>query len=71
MFGGATLPEFRGRGAYRALIAERWRVAARDAPTRPALVTQAGAMSRPILAALGFIAVGRVEFLVDDVAQAP
>jgi len=66
LFGGATLPEFRGRGAYRALIAERWRVACNDAPRRPALVTQAGAMSRPILAALGFVAVGRVEMLVDD-----
>jgi hypothetical protein len=69
LFGGATLPEFRGRGAYRALIAERWRVATADAPARPALVTQAGAMSRPILAALGFVAVGRVEMLVDDFGQ--
>jgi len=66
LFGGATLPEFRGRGAYRTLIAERWRVAVSDSPDRPALVTQAGAMSRPILAALGFVAVGRVEMLVDD-----
>jgi hypothetical protein len=66
LFGGATLPEFRGRGAYRALIAERWRVAVSDSPDRPALVTQAGVMSRPILAALGFVAVGRVEMLVDD-----
>ncbi|HEX5195071.1 MAG TPA: hypothetical protein VFW09_19910 [Solirubrobacteraceae bacterium] len=66
LFGGATLPEFRGRGAYRALIAERWRLAVADAPQRPALVTQAGAMSRPILAALGFEAIGRVEMLVDD-----
>jgi hypothetical protein len=66
LFGGATLPEFRGRGAYRALITERWRVAVSDSPDRPALVTQAGVMSRPILAALGFVAVGRVEMLVDD-----
>jgi hypothetical protein len=69
LFGGATLPEFRGRGAYRALIAERWRVALSDSPDRPALVTQAGAMSRPILAALGFKAVGRVEMLVDDFGE--
>ena len=69
LFGGATLPEFRGRGAYRALIAHRWRVAAGDSPDRPALVTQAGAMSRPILAALGFVSVGRVEMLVDDFAE--
>jgi hypothetical protein len=66
LFGGATLPDFRGRGAYRTLIGERWRVAVSDVPGRPALVTQAGAMSRPILAALGFVAVGRVEMLVDD-----
>jgi hypothetical protein len=66
LFGGATLPELRGRGAYRALIGERWRIAVGDLPDRPALVTQAGVMSRPILAALGFVAVGRVEILVDD-----
>jgi hypothetical protein len=71
LFGGATLPEFRGRGAYRALIAERWRVAVNDVPDRPALVTQSGAMSRPILATLGFVAVGRVEMLVDDFGQRP
>ncbi len=71
LFGGATLPEYRGRGAYRALIAERWRVAVRDSPRRPALVTQAGAMSRPILAALGFVAVGRIEMLIDDFAHVP
>jgi hypothetical protein len=69
LFGGATLPDFRGRGAYRTLIAARWRVACADAAERPALVTQAGAMSRPILAALGFAAVGRVEMLVDDFAD--
>ena len=52
LFGGATLPEARGRGAYRALVAARWD----DAVARgtPVLVTQAGAMSRPILATLGF-----------------
>jgi hypothetical protein len=71
LFGGATLPEFRGRGGYRALIAERWRVAVNDSPDRPALVTQAGEMSRPILAALGFVAVGRVEMLVDDFGERP
>jgi hypothetical protein len=52
--------------AYRALIAERWRVAITDSASRPALVTQAGAMSRPILPALGFVAVGLVEMLVED-----
>ena len=40
LFGGATLPEARGRGAYRALVAARWD----DAVARgtPILVTQAG-----------------------------
>ena len=66
LFGGATLPEFRGRGAYRTLIAERWRAASSATPERPALVAQAGAMSRPVLTALGFVAVGRVEMLVDQ-----
>lgn len=63
LFGGAVLPRARGRGAYRALIAERWRYAV--AAGRPALLTQAGAMSRPILEQLGFRAVGRVEMLRD------
>ena len=47
LFGGATLPEARGRGAYRALVAARWD----DAVARgtPRVVTQAGPMSRPIL----------------------
>ena len=63
LFGGATLPEARGRGAYRALVAARWD----DAVARgtPALVTQAGAMSRPILARLGFREVCEIRILVD------
>lgn len=65
LFGGATLMRARGRGAYRALIAARWRDAAARTPN-PTLLTQAGAMSRPILEELGFSAVGRVEMLVDD-----
>ena len=63
LFGGGTLPRARGRGAYRALIAERWRHAVGEGA--PTLVTQAGAMSRPILERLGFAAVGRVEMLRD------
>ena len=47
LFGGATLPSARGRGAYRALVAARGREAA-DRGT-PVLVTHAGQMSRPIL----------------------
>lgn len=63
LFGGATLPEARGRGAYRALVAARWR----DAVERgtPLAVTQAGEMSRPILTRLGFREVGTVRALGD------
>ncbi len=64
LFGGATLPRARGRGVYRALIEARWREAA-SAPA-PALITQAGAMSQPILERLGFEPVGRIETLVDE-----
>ena len=63
LHGGATVPEARGQGAYRALIAARWRHAARIG--LPALLTQAGSMSGPILERLGFHAVGRVEMLWD------
>ena len=63
LFGGATLPEARGRGAYRALVAARWE----DAVARgtPVLVTQAGPMSRPILAQLGFREVCEIRILLD------
>ena len=64
LFGGAVDPAARGRGAYRALISARWVHA--QSLGRPALVTQAGSMSRPILERLGFTAVGRVDMLVDD-----
>jgi hypothetical protein len=64
LFGGATLEEARGRGAYRALIRARWE----DAVARgtPVLVTHAGAMSRPILERLGFEASSRIEILLDE-----
>lgn len=63
LFGGSTLPEARGRGAYRALVAARWT----DAVERgtPVLVTQAGPMSRPILAQLGFREVCEIRILLD------
>lgn len=66
LFGGATLPEARGRGAYRALVAARWA----DAVARgtPVVVTQAGAQSRPILARLGFREVCEIRVLVDAVS---
>jgi len=63
LFGGATLPHARGRGAYRALVAARWEDAARRGA--PALVTQAGPMSRPILARLGFREVCEIRILLD------
>jgi ribosomal protein S18 acetylase RimI-like enzyme len=63
LFGGSTLPEARGRGAYRALVQARWE----DAVARgtPALVTQASPMSRPILAQLGFQEVCEIRILLD------
>jgi GNAT superfamily N-acetyltransferase len=63
MHGGAVLPAARGRGAYRALVAARWE----DAVARgtPVLVTQAGALSRPILARLGFREVCTIRVLLD------
>jgi len=64
LYGGATLPHARGRGVYRALISARWREAV--ARGTPALLTQAGAMSRPILERMGFEPVGHVHMLIDD-----
>jgi len=63
LYGGATLPEARGRGAYRALVHARWLDAVRSGST--ALVTQASGMSRPVLERLGFRAVGPVLELID------
>ncbi len=63
--GGATLPQARGRGAYRALVRVRWDDAVRAGT--PALVTQASGMSRPILERLGFRPVGPVLELIDTV----
>jgi GNAT superfamily N-acetyltransferase len=64
MFGGAVRPSARGRGAYRALVRARWEEAV--AMGTPALLTQAGHMSRLILERLGFAAIGRVHMLRDD-----
>ncbi|MDX6447698.1 MAG: hypothetical protein QOD08_161 [Gaiellaceae bacterium] len=66
--GGAVLPHARGRGAYRALVAARWN----DAVERgtPALVTQAGAMSKPILERLGFRSVTEITILLDEFGPA-
>ncbi len=50
--GGATHPDFRGQGVYRALLAARYEEACRLGV--PRLLTQAGHMSQPILRRLGF-----------------
>jgi hypothetical protein len=63
LYGGATLAPARRRGAYSALLRARWDEAA--ARGTPALMTQAGAMSRPILERLGFKRVGHVHLLID------
>ncbi|MGH3102662.1 MAG: GNAT family N-acetyltransferase, partial [Gaiellaceae bacterium] len=57
------LPNARGRGAYRALVAARW--AAAVARGTPALITQAGAMSRPILNRLGFRELAEIRIFLD------
>lgn len=67
LYGGATLEHARGRGAYRALLRARWDEAA--ARETPALITQAGAMSRPILERLGFEPIGHVHMLLDELAK--
>ncbi|MFL6015015.1 MAG: GNAT family N-acetyltransferase, partial [Gaiellaceae bacterium] len=63
LYGGATRPSARGRGAYRAVLHARWQDAVANGT--PALVTQAGSMSRPILERLGFERVGEVHMLLD------
>jgi hypothetical protein len=62
--GSATLPEARHRGAYRSLVAVRHAHAV--ARGTPILVIQAGSMSRPILARLGFETTAVIQVLVDE-----
>jgi GNAT superfamily N-acetyltransferase len=62
--GGATLPDARGRGAYRALVRARWEEAVRRGT--PALVVQASPMSRPILERSGFRSVGEIALVIDE-----
>jgi len=64
LYGGATRPDARGRGGYRAVVRARWNEAV--ARGTPALFTQAGEMSRPILERLGFERVGHVHMLRDE-----
>jgi len=61
--GGAVLEQARGRGAYRALVRARWDDAV--AAGTPALVVQAGDMSRPILERSGFVRVATIDVLYD------
>jgi hypothetical protein len=63
LYGGATAKRARGRGAYKALNRARWDDAV--ACGTPALITQGGSMSRPILEKLGFERVGEVHMLLD------
>jgi GNAT superfamily N-acetyltransferase len=62
--GGSVRASFRGRGIYRALVAERQRIA-REAGVE-GLTVWGGAMSAPILAGLGFEKVGWRRFYLDD-----
>ncbi len=63
LMGGAVLPEARGRGVYRALVRARWDHA--TARGTPLLVVQAGPMSAPVLAGLGFEAHGEIRLFAD------
>ena len=55
LWGGATLPDWRGRGIYRALVAHRAKLAAERG--RRYIEVDASDDSRPILERLGFVAV--------------
>jgi GNAT superfamily N-acetyltransferase len=55
LWGGGTLPEWRGRGIYRALVARRAQLAAERG--RRYLEVDASDQSRPILERLGFVPV--------------
>lgn len=63
MIGGSVLPEARGRGIYRSLVAARW--AAARARGLDALVTAANDQSGPILERLAFERLGEVEVWSD------
>lgn len=53
LWGGGTVPEWRGRGLYRALIAHRTRIAAERGYRY--LQVDASSQSRPVLRRLGFV----------------
>jgi GNAT superfamily N-acetyltransferase len=64
--GGNVAGHMRGRGIYRALVRARWDEAVRRGT--PALVVQAGKMSRPILERLGFEPICEMRTFVDSTA---
>jgi GNAT superfamily N-acetyltransferase len=66
--GSGVLPEARGRGAYRALLEARWRVAV--GLGKPVLAIHAGAMARPVLERCGFERVCPIEQFVDPAVGA-
>jgi hypothetical protein len=61
--GSGVLPEARGRGVYRAMLAARWQHTQEMGGMGVAI--QAGAMSRPILDRCGFQVVCQLEVLED------
>jgi hypothetical protein len=63
-----VLPAYCGRRIYRALVRARWDEAVRR--RAPILVTQAGALSRPILKRVGFKTIGAIQKLEDRVGPA-
>jgi predicted N-acetyltransferase YhbS len=65
--GGNVAAHARGRGVYRALVRARWDAAARRGT--PALVVQAGAMSKPILERVGFETVCELHAFIDHVSS--
>jgi GNAT superfamily N-acetyltransferase len=62
--GGVTLPAFRGRGIYRALVRARWDDAVRLGAGALVVIANVDT-SYPILERLGFQAAGRVRLLAD------
>jgi GNAT superfamily N-acetyltransferase len=65
--GGNVAEHMRGRGVYRALVRARWDAAVERGT--PALVVQAGKMSKPILERLGFETVCSMRAFVDHTSS--
>ena len=69
LMGGDVAPSARRRGVYRALVHARWEHAV--ARGTPLLVVQAGRMSAPVLAGLGFQSHGMLQLFVDPLVCEP